>query len=240
MFCLLCPILVIQGYGYSFFNATIDMCQDAKNILDKNLDPKFRSGIGYFITCPSKEIRKNIYSSKFILSKSYDILFDDLNQKVLPQLEQGIARKKRNNTYLNSLKDHFKDNKTIADGFETLKNFNNMLTGLESLGVCEYAKNCISFLEENFCYKNLAAQQDAFIYYTLGSFGVLIVAIALNKLSVFTREKVKIIFYLNFNYFFFRNLLMITLRLCINLNKIYLINFWIFLFSIHLIIFNLI
>ena len=195
MFLLLIPILVIQGYGYSFFNASIDMCQDVKNILDKNIEPKFGSGIGYFITCPAKEIRKNIYSTKFILSKSYDILYDDLNQKVLPEMAQGLARKKRNNTYLNAIKDNFQQNKTISDGLETLINFNNMLIGLESLGVCEYAKNCINFIEENYCYMNLKAQQDAFIYYALGSFGVLIVSIALNKLSVFTREKVKKIFF---------------------------------------------
>ena len=54
-----------------------------------------------------------------------------------------------------------------------------------------------NFIEENFCYRNLQAQQDAFIYYTLGSLGVLIVSIALNKISVYTREKVKI-----FNNFF--------------------------------------
>ena len=190
MFLLLIPVLVIQGNGYSFFNVSIDMCGDVKNIVDKNIDPKYGSGIGYYITCPAKEIRKNIYSSKFILSKSYDILFNDLNKKVLPVMEKGIARKKRNNTYLNGLKDHFKQNETISQGFKTLTNFNYMLSGLESIGVCEYAKNCVNFIEENFCYKNLQAQQDAFIYYTIGSLGVLITAIALNKLSVFTREKV--------------------------------------------------
>ena len=192
MFLLLIPMLVIQGYGYSFFNASIDMCNDVKNIIDKNLEPKLGSGIGYFVTCPAKQIRKNIYSSKFILSKSYDILYDELNEKVLPVMDQGLARRKRNNTYLNSLKTHFKQNETLSKGFETLTYFNDMLFGLESLGVCEYARSCVNFIEENFCYRNLQAQQDAFIYYTLGSLGVLIVSIALNKISVYTREKVKI------------------------------------------------
>lgn len=197
---LLIPILVIQGYGYSFFNESIDLCGDVKNILDKNIDPKFESGIGYFITCPPKDIRKNIYSSKYILSRSYDIIYNDLSQKVKPTFEKGLANKKRNNTYLNAVKDMFSDNESIKKGFDTLVNYNQMLTGLESLGTCEYAKNCINYIEEKFCYTNLDAQMNGFIYYSLASFGVLLVAIGLNKLSVFTREVVKYIFIISYHY----------------------------------------
>lgn len=197
MFLFLIPILVIQGNGYSFFNASIDLCQDVKNILDKNIEPKYGSGIGFYITCPTKEVRKNIYSSKFILSNSYDILYNDLNEKVKPVMEEGIARKKRNNTYLDGLSEHFKKNETISNGFKALTDFNKILSCLESLGVCEYGKNSITFIEEKFCYKNLQAQQDAFIYYTIGTLGVLIVSISLNKLSVFTREKVIEFFFIN-------------------------------------------
>jgi hypothetical protein len=191
MFLFLIPVFVVQGFGYSFLNNSIDMCSDIKNIIDKNIEPKYRSGIGLYIICPTKEIRKNIYSTKFIISKSYDILYNDLNEKVLPVLDKGLARKKRNNDYLRSLKNYFKQNETISKGFETLINFNNILSGLESLGSCEYSKNCINYIEEKFCYKNLNSQQEAFIYYSIGSLGVLLVSIAFNKLSVFTREKVK-------------------------------------------------
>jgi hypothetical protein len=191
MFLFLVPVLVIQGLGYSLFISTIDMCTDVKNIVDKNIEPKYKSGVGFYITCPPKEIRKNIYSTKFIISKSYDILFNDLNEKVLPVFSKGLARKKRNNDYLLSLKNYFKQNETISNGFEALINFNNILSGLESIGSCEYSKNSINYIEEKLCYKNLRGQMDAFIYYSIGSLGVLLVSIALNKLSVFTREKVK-------------------------------------------------
>ena len=197
IYLLLIPSLVIQGYGYSFFNASIDMCHDVKNILDKDIEPKLGSGIGYFITCPAKSIKKNIYSSKFIISKNYDIIYDELNQKVLSEMPKGLAQKKRNNTYINSLKMHFLINKntTISQGFETLAYYNDMLQGLESIGVCEYARNCINFIEEKFCYENIQAQQDGFIYYTLGILGVLLVAIGLNKISVFTGLNIKVFFF---------------------------------------------
>lgn len=176
------------------------MCRDTKNIIDKDLEPKLGSGMGFFLTCPEKKIRKNIYSSKFGLSKSFDILYDELNAKLLPVMKDGLAHKKRNNTYFKSLQKHFSANKSISEGFESLAYFNDMLLGLESLGVCEYARNCINFIEEEYCYQNIQAQQDGFIYYTLGTIGVLLVAIGLNKISVFTGLEVKVIF---FFYFFF-------------------------------------
>merc|ERR1712032_1180171 len=96
------------------------------------------------------------------------------------------ADKKSNNTYFMALSKHFKEEKRISEGFLSLVYFNDMLLGLESLGVCEYSKNCINYIEEKFCYENIQAQQDGFIYYTLGAIGVLLVAIGLNKISVFT------------------------------------------------------
>jgi hypothetical protein len=186
-----------------------------KNILDKELEPKNGTGIGYFITCPSKVIKKDIYSSKYIITKNFDYIYEDLNKKVFKEIKQGLALKKRNNTYIKSLENYFLQNDNtliLAKGFETLSYLNDILMSLESLGVCEYARNSIYFIEEKFCNKNIQAQQDGFIYYTLGALGVLLVSIGLNKISVFTGLVLKvfyiyyllsILFFLLFNIYFY-------------------------------------
>ncbi len=48
------------------------MCNDVKNILDKDLEPKMGKCIGYIITCPDKSVKKDIFSCKFIISKNFD------------------------------------------------------------------------------------------------------------------------------------------------------------------------
>ena len=193
------------------------MCNDVKNILDKDLEPKMGKGIGYFITCPDKSVKKDIFSSKFIISKNFDYIYEELNKKYINYLnltDQGLALKKRNNTYNKSLQKYFiqSENSTnLSQGFETLSYYNDVLLALESLGVCEYARNSIYFIEENFCYKNIQAQQNGFIYYTLSAFGVLLVAIGLNKISVFTDLDLKvfiiyfifIIFFISFSFIYF-------------------------------------
>jgi len=179
------------------------MCKDALNIVKKDLEPKQDKGIGYFITCPGKNVRKNIYTAKYVFSKSFDYLYDDL---VGQTPFNNFANQKRNETYFKNL---LNLNSTILGdkevkiktGVKSLIEFNKILYGLESLSQCEYALSSINFIEENFCTKSLDSQSYSMVAYLIGAIGILFISVGLNKASVLIDEdskKVK-----NFNFFYF-------------------------------------
>ena len=199
---MLIPIFVIQGYSFSFFIYSIDLCKDVLNIVKKDIEPKQGRGIGYFITCPAKNVRKNIYTSKYILSRSFDILFDDLNTNIKPYYPTGLGYLKRDDAHFNYLAETAnitfnEKNDTIKSGLKSLVQLNSILKGLESLSQCEYALSSINYIEEKYCLTSLYIQSYSMISYLLGAIGILFVSIGLNKASVLIDEnekKVNLIF----------------------------------------------
>ncbi len=172
------------------------MCKDALNIVNKDLEPKQNSGIGYFITCPAKNVRKNIFTAKYILSKSFDYLYDDI-KKISNQEFLDIGNYKRNETHFTYLLD-YTHNIKINIGIKSLIEFNKILFGLESLSLCEYALSTINFIEEKFCRSTLELQSKNLIAYFIGAIGILFVSVGLNKASVLIDEEIKNVKRINF------------------------------------------
>lgn len=196
IYLLLIPIFVIQGYSFSYFIFSVDMCKESLNSISNNLEPRYEKGIGYFIRCPAKNVRKDIYTSKYILSNSFDNLIKDVNKTLITNnFTQGLGYFKRNNTLFNVLADKtftYNDNNiTVKTGLKSLVQVNKILYGLESLSQCEYGLSTINYLEEKFCYENLDNESFRMIYYLIGAIGIIFVTVGLNKLSVFVDETSK-------------------------------------------------
>lgn len=172
------------------------MCKESLNSISNNLEPRYEKGIGYFIRCPAKNVRKDIYTSKYILSNSFDNLIKDVNKTLITNnFTQGLGYFKRNNTLFNVLADKtftYNDNNiTVKTGLKSLVQVNKILYGLESLSQCEYGLSTINYLEEKFCYENLDNESFRMIYYLIGAIGIIFVTVGLNKLSVFVDETSK-------------------------------------------------
>lgn len=175
------------------------MCKDVLNIVKKDIEPRQDKGIGYFISCPAKNVRKNIYTSKYILSKSFDYLYEDLNTNINKNFpQQSLGDYKRNDTHFDFLATNLTYNDTttsIKNGLRSLVELNTILKGLESLSQCEYALSSINYIEEKYCSKSLDFQSVSMITYLIGALGILLVSVGLNKASVLIDEgevKVKI------------------------------------------------
>jgi hypothetical protein len=204
--------------SFSFFIYSIDMCKDVLNLVTKDIEPRQEKGIGYFISCPAKNVRKNIYTSKYILSKSFDYLFDDLNSIIIKNNPQkSLGDYKRNDTHFEYLANNLtydNNNSTVKNGLKSLVELNCILKGLESLSQCEYALSSINYIEEKYCLISLEIQSYSMVSYLIGALGILFVSIGLNKASVLIDEggvKVNVFKYLNFDCFFIFLYLLIIL-----------------------------
>lgn len=168
------------------------MCKDVLNIVSKDIEPRQEKGIGYFISCPAKNVRKNIFTSKYILSKSFDYLFDDLNTNIVKNNPQkSLGDYKRNDTYFNYLAENLNydnNNSTIKNGLKSLVELNSILKGLESLSQCEYALSSINYIEDQYCSTSIERQSYSMVSYLIGAIGILFVSIGLNKASVLIEE----------------------------------------------------
>ncbi len=171
------------------------MCKDVLNIVTKDIEPRQEKGVGYFISCPAKNVRKNIYTSKYILSKSFDYLFEDLNSILIKNNPQtSLGDYKRNNTHFDYLANNLtyvNNNSTIKNGLKSLVELNSILKGLESLSQCEYALSSIHYMEEKYCFRSLDDQAHSMVSYLIVALGVLFMSIGLNKASVLLDENAK-------------------------------------------------
>lgn len=171
------------------------------NIVQKDVEPKQEKGVGYYMNCPAKITRKNIYTEKYILSTKFDILINDLNRTLIQVNPKGLGMYTRNNTNFDFLSEkgynYTEQNITIYKGLKSLVEYNGVLEGLESLSKCEYALSSINYIEENFCYESLYNQFYGLILLLFGTIGILLLSIGLNKLSVLVDEvtEKKVIFY---------------------------------------------
>lgn len=184
------------------------MCKDVLNIVKKDIEPRQDKGIGYFISCPAKNVRKNIYTSKYILSKSFDYLFEDLNTNIIKSNPQkGLGDLKRNDTHFIYLANNLtfeNNNSTIKNGLKSLVELNSILKGLESLSQCEYALSSIHYMEENYCFISLDIQANSMVSYLIGALGIFFVSIGLNKASVLIDENgEKVLFFVLVGFFGF-------------------------------------
>ena len=208
IYLLIIPIFVILGKNFSFFVFSIDLCKEVMNIVQKEVEPKQEKGVGFYLACPAKNTRKAIYTNKYLLSTKIDILINDLNNTFKQVDPKGLGMYKRNNTNFDFLSEnaynYTEKNKTIQKGLKSLIEFNGILEGLESLSKCEYALSSINYMEENFCRESLDYQFNGIFFLGIGSFGILLLSIGLNKLSVLVdevTEKKVILLFLYFRLF---------------------------------------
>jgi hypothetical protein len=146
-------------------------------------------GLGYFISCPSKQVLFNINAAKFELNESFNYLYKNVNQLLLNEMgiENALGPYKRNNNkYYKLLNDNkFTEDKLyIARGIQMLIETNNILRNLEVMGNCQSARNVINYGEDHFCHKNLGYQFSNLIFIFFGILSVILLSIGINKLTI--------------------------------------------------------
>jgi hypothetical protein len=188
LFALIIPALVILGLNLAYFLLSIDICKDVNIYISSHTKPFMNRGIGVYVSCPSKNTQVMINTAKYELGTSFNQVIQNLNQTILakyPEEISGLGIYKRNNTHFKYLADTKYSNETeISKGLNAIYYTNNILQGLDALSLCQCADDSINYIEEKFCYGNITLQFKNLIYYFIGTFGLFLLSIGLNKLIV--------------------------------------------------------
>ncbi len=87
----------------------IDFCQNTRQIMLTQFYPAKDHGVGTYMTCPSNEAKKALNTAIFQITETFNYLYSDASEAILPHDDEFGKYPKRNNSYYKYLIDKFKD-----------------------------------------------------------------------------------------------------------------------------------
>ena len=195
------PMLAIAGLETTYTFLSIDFCSTIGNSIISGITPNENKGLGYYLSCPSKETQRTLSTAIYQLI----INFDSLHEQIINRSDYhlfsvtDLGVDKRNNTYIRNLLQKVREvEKTslneqlrneIYDSLNILMNINYILAGLLSMTSCLTAKNSINYIEEKYCYENHGYMFKNVIFSVFAGLGFIITAAGINKLIIVMRKR---------------------------------------------------
>jgi hypothetical protein len=184
IFILIIPTFILEGLKTTQFISSIDICKTINNDIVTQTFPLPGKDIGYYVSCPSKQVQILINTALFQLGNSFNSLFSDVDGYMLATYSDSLGSIRRNNQIYIDLSVKYPTDAYLQQGLSSLIYLNQILMGLDGLISCELAQDVINYMEENFCYLNITYQFDNMMFFIGGILGLIILTIGLNKLIV--------------------------------------------------------
>ena len=204
------PMLAISGIETTYTFLSIDFCSTIGNSIISGITPSEDTGLGSYISCPSKETMRTLSTAIYQYIVNFDTLYEEIkyNVSINPYFNMySLGDDKRNNSYLRELRtnisqlnvtsdvspkettenEEFKDN--IIHAINIFININYILAGLLSMTSCFTAKNIINYVEEFYCYENHGYMFRNIIFSIFAALGFVITAAGINKLIIVMRNR---------------------------------------------------
>ena len=206
---LAAPISAMAGLETTYTFLSVDFCSTIGNSIISGITPSEDTGLGSYLSCPSKETMRIISTAIY----QYIINFDALYEKTSFNISHNeyfsvlnLGSDKRDN-------DHFRElvknaslveittnntlertrnellRKDLMHAFNIFININYILAGLLSMTSCLTAKNSINYIEENYCYANHDYMFKNIIFTVCSGLGFIITAIGINKLIIVMKNR---------------------------------------------------
>ena len=173
------------------------------------ITPSENTGLGTYLSCPSKETMRTISTAIYQYIVNYDSLYKQTKEnlstyEVFEYIDLGSD--KRDNDYLREVQKNLslveitttntlekkKQEETKEDAIRAINifiNINYILAGLLSMTSCLTAKNSINYIEENYCYENHDYMFYNMIFSVLAGIAFIITAAGINKLIIVMRNR---------------------------------------------------
>ncbi len=206
---LSCPVFIMAGLETSYTMLSIDFCASIGNSIISGIIPSENTGLGTYLSCPSKPTMRTISTAIYQYIVNFDNLYNEtdylINGSATLKDKYALGLDKRNNSHferlMNSIKkDYYIDNddetkdeftksqSSIVKYLSSFSIFNYILAGLLSMTSCYTAKNSINYIEENYCYSNHAYMFRNVVFDVLSAVGFIVTAVGLNKLMITLRS----------------------------------------------------
>lgn len=168
------PILAIAGLETTWTFLSVDFCSTIGNSIISGITPSENTGLGSYLSCPSKETMRTISTAIYQYIINFDALYEKVNHNITYNdyfSVLNLGNDKRDNDHFreliknaslveintNNTRERTKNEELRDDlmhAFSIFININYILAGLLSMTSCFTAKNSINFIEENYCYQN--------------------------------------------------------------------------------------
>ena len=204
---LAAPMFVISGLETTYTFLSIDFCSTIGNSFISGITPSEDTGLGSYISCPSKETMRTLSTAIYQYIVNYDTLYLGINNRMKANKYfsmYSLGDDKRNNSLLRELRTNVsvlnvttdntletKDNEKLRDdiihAINIFININYIISGLLSMTSCLTAKNLINYIEEFYCYENHGYMLRNVIFSIFAALGFIITAAGINKLIIVMR-----------------------------------------------------
>jgi len=203
------PMIAMAGIETAYTFLSIDFCSTIGNSIISGITPSENTGLGTYLSCPSKETMRTISTAIYQYIVNYDSLYKQTKEnlstyEVFEYIDLGSD--KRDNDYLREVQKNLSLVKiTTTNTFEKNKqeetkedailainifiNINYILAGLLSMTSCLTTKNSINYIEENYCYENHDYMFYNMIFSVLAGIAFIITAAGINKLIIVMRNR---------------------------------------------------
>ena len=206
---LAAPVFIMAGLETTYTFLSIDFCASVGNSIISGITPSENTGLGTYLSCPSKQTMRTISTAIYQYIVNFDDLYNQtdylINGSSLMKDKYVLGMDKRNNSHYELLmnkisKDYYIDNEdetkaeytksrdTVVKYLSSFGIFNYILAGLLSMTSCYTAKNSINYIEENYCAPNHAYMFRNVVFDVLSAVGFVITAVGLNKLIITMRS----------------------------------------------------
>lgn len=203
------PILAIAGLETVYTFLSIDFCSTIGNSIISGITPSENTGLGSYLSCPSKETQRTLSTAIYQYIVNFDILYEQTKYNLSHNEYFGIlnlGNDKRNNDYFRELRiktslveittnntlektRNEQLRKSIIDALNIFININYILAGLLSMTSCLTAKNSINYIEENYCYGNHEYMLRNILFSVFSGLGFIITAAGINKLIIVMKNR---------------------------------------------------
>ena len=203
------PLFAIAGLETTYSFLSIDFCSSITNSIISEITPSEDIGLGSYLSCPSKETMRTLSTAFYQYIINFDSLYEQTSRNITYNeffSILNIGNDKRDNNYFRELQQKISlINVTTSNPLEKARNeelredikhslnilinINYILAGLLSMTSCFTAKNCINFIEENYCLKNHEYMFKNALFCVFAGFGLIITAAGINKLIIVMRNR---------------------------------------------------
>ena len=203
------PIIAVGGIETAYTFISVDFCSTIGSSIISGITPSENTGLGTYLSCPSKDTMRTISTSIYQYIVNFDNLYDQIRYNISNNTYFSVLNlgtDKRDNEYFRELKEKVelvnytsgnpleekrcKELKEdITASLDIFVYVNYILAGLLSMTSCLTAKNSINLIEQDYCYENHGYMFNNIVFSVLTGLGFIITSAGINKLIIVMRNR---------------------------------------------------